>query len=259
MVDTGLDPQTMSAILNQESIQIYDCFNFGISGSMVETSHKISRPLVNWQNTNLIILGISPIEFNEQAAIIRTIDDYPVFNQEENPSLEGWLLNHSRFPWFYFGLLNKKDESFESTESSYDSLVNSQGLRVQTTSDQDSQIEEFLLHDFHPNPVDMDSMDEMIVNARARGTQIYIIEMPVKPYYLANLVEGGSSMYEQRFIQPVEQLLRKYEMELIRTQPQIEQIVDSDDWINKNHLNYSGAQKLTRFVAEEILRKSGDK
>jgi hypothetical protein len=44
-------------------------------------------------------------------------------------------------------------------------------------------------------------------------------------------------------------------MSLIRTQPEIEEILGVENWINENHLNYAGSQKFTNFLADKILQR----
>jgi hypothetical protein len=253
MVDAGLDPQILSSILNKQAERNIKCMNFGLSGSMVETSGKVAQTLTGWQDTKLVIIGVSPIEFNERSERIREISALPVFNQEDNPTMEGWLFNNFRAPWFYYGLLNRKDKDFLESEKAYDAEIDPYGLRISTQVDTDGQIDEFMLHDFYLNPVDMNALKEVIATSQARKIEIIVVEMPVKPSYFPKLIEGGSSMYEQRFIQPIQLLFHQSGMELIRTQPEIERIVGSTDWVNINHLNYSGAQKLTTFLAEQII------
>lgn len=258
MVDAGLDPEILEGKLNIHNNPTLKCMNFGLSGAMVESSSKVSQTLVNWQSTDVIIFGISPIEFDEKMQDLRKMTNRPVFEMQTNSKIERWLLNRFRLPWFYFGLVNRKDKGFVKTQRDYENLLNSRGFRVSNKSnDFDIEKEEFRLHDFNMNQVDFDALEEVIKTAQAKGIKIIVIEMPVMPSYFPLMVEGGGPMYEQRFIKPIQKLLQSNGLSLIRTQPIIGELLDDEHWINENHMNYQGANIFTTYLADQILQ-SGD-
>jgi hypothetical protein len=257
MVDAGLDPEILEKRLNQHSSQQIKCVNFGLTGAKAETSAQISQTLVNWQSSDLIILGLSPIEFNEKDKVTRQMAALPVFQKNQKFNLEGWLFNSFRLPWFYSGLLNRKDKDFIRTQQSYDILLNSRGFRkTDIINEVGNKTEEFRLHDFYVNQVDLNSLEEMINYMQIKGVKIIMVEMPVKPSYFPFLVEGGSSMYEQRFVEPIQKSLQKYGLSLIRTQPIIGNLLlEEGHWINENHMNSSGAKIFTNYLADQILQR----
>lgn len=256
MVDAGLDPELMEKRLNNQNKRPITCINFGLSGAQVETSSEISQTMVNWQTTNLVLFGVSPYEFNEGNKISRQMANVPVFQKTHKYNFESWLFNSFRLPWFYSGLLNRKDRDFITTEQSYDKLLNSRGVRVTDEKNElETKKQEFLFHDFYPNSVDINSLDEMIKFMQEKGIKVIVFEMPVNPLFFPGLVEGGAPMYEIRFVEPIKNLLQKYGLSLIRTQPRIGDILDEEHWNNKNHMNYSGAQIFTNFVADQILQQ----
>jgi hypothetical protein len=254
MVDVGLNPEILEQRLNQKNSKQITCMNFGLSAAMVESSSLISQTLVNWQSTNLVILGVSPIEFDESQKVPRLMTNPPVFHYVETFSNNGWLFNTFRLPWFYSGLLNRKDKGFIKDEQRYDSLINSRGQRVTSSKKEiDSTNEEFRLHDFHINQVDYDSLEMFLNNLRSKGIKTIVVEMPVKPSYFPMLVEGGGTMYEIRFVKPIQALLQKFNISLIRTQPKIGDLLNENLWIDENHMCFKGSKIFTNYLADQIL------
>jgi hypothetical protein len=255
MVDVGLDPETIEKRIKDKDKSL-TCMNFGLSASMVESSSQISRTMVNWQSTDLVILGISPIEFDESQKISRQMSNMPVFQSFESGSLNGWLFNTFRLPWFYSGLLNRKDKGFIKDEQRYDKLLNPQGLRIAASKkDIDSTNEEFRLHDFKINQIDFESLERFLNRLQEKGIKTVIVEMPVKPSYFPFLVEGGGTMYEIRFVKPIQKLLQKYNISLIKTQPIIGDLLNDDLWIDENHMSYAGAKIFSNYLADQILQQ----
>jgi hypothetical protein len=256
MVDAGLDPAVIEKRLNNQGKENITCMNFGLTGAQAAISSDISRTLVNWNSTDLILYGVSPIEFDEREKDSRQMANAAVFQKSQKFNLENWLFNTFRLPWFYYGLLNRKDKDFIRTEQSYDSMLNSHGFRI---SDKlkgvDTKNQEFYLHDFYINPVDLDALDEMIKSMQEKEIKVIVFEMPVRPAYFPLLIEGGSTMYDIRFIEPIEKLLERNDLSLIRTQPLIESKLGDEYWMNENHLNYAGSQIFTNILADQILQR----
>jgi hypothetical protein len=256
MVDKGIDPKTIEDRLNQNSGKKIKCMNFGLSGAMVESSSKVSRLLLDWQKTDLMIIGVSPIEFNEGTKDSRFMTNLPVFEEGDGFEADKWMQETFRLPWFYYGLLNRKDRDFIRDQKSYNSCLTAQGLCVSNRKgDFAKDPENFLLHDFHLNQVDLDALEKLITYGENHGTKIIIFEMPIKASYFPVLVEGGETMYERRFVEPVQEILQKHGLSMLRTQNKSAELLGEKYWTNENHLNYAGAKEFSSYLANQILER----
>lgn len=254
MVDQGLDPEIIENLLNSHKNEKIRCFNFGLSGAMAENSSDVLIELVDRQKTDLIIFGLSPIEFDENVKKSRSMTSLPVFEESSSYSIEKSIFSTYRLPWFYYGFINRKDDDFIITQKGFNSCLNARGLCSSGRKQQfilDS--ESFYLHDFHPNQTDMAALQRVVAITKERNISIVFVEMPVKPSFFPNLIEGGETMYEQRFIKPIETFLETYDIPFLRTQKMAATLFADSCWRNENHLNQEGARVLSEYVASQIV------
>jgi hypothetical protein len=256
MADAGIDPEILQKKLTNSNKQPITCMNFGISNSMAETSNQFAQTLVNWQQTELVVLDVSPIDFDKGWEFPRQMTKIPAFQYYKKFEFEGWLLNTFRFPWFYNGLFNQKDEKFRMVEEEYDNLLTSNGIRVTGKTFKTTNPEGGIwLKDYQINPVDVEALDDLIESLQSKGIKIIVVEMPVMPSFYPILMEGGGKAYESKFLEPVQKILLQHGLELIRTQPVIGDLMSDDGWLNEYHMNYPGAKIFTNYLADQILQR----
>jgi hypothetical protein len=249
MTDTGLNPSIFEDLVNKKYNTKYRCFNMGFSSSMLEVSAAVANSLIRWNNIDLIVWGISPIDMDPNFTKTRAIVEMPVFAQNnENYTLIGFLFNHSRFPWFLATLLHQQDEEYSKDLASYNNVLDSQGMRrsIHGKVINDGKA---LLPDFSIYPEDFKAFERFLSEFKGQGKKIVVVEMPVNPDYYPNVVGGGDENYKKDFIVPVQNLLASKNIPFIQTQKKISTIVIKDtDWGNETHLNTMGAEKFTRYI-----------
>ncbi len=254
MVDQALDPEIIEGIINSDKAEKIRCFNFGLSGAMTENSSDILIELVDRQKLDLIVFGLSPIEFDAAVKKSRSMTSLPVFNKSNRDLLEKFFFSTFRLPWFYYGFINRKDKDFINTQKLYDSCLDSQGYcRLDHKKQFILDPERFYLHDFYPNQTDLESLQQVVSLLKEKKIPIVFVEMPVKPSYFPVLIEGGESMYEQRFIEPIETFIKTNDLPFLRTQKKAAIMFDDSCWRNENHLNQEGARILSEYIANQIV------
>ncbi len=253
MVDAGIDPQILSLELSKSSGTNYHCFNFGLSGAMVETSVTIMEFLAAQYSPDLIIFGTSAIEFDRTFVETRELGQIPWIQYKLGRfSIEGWLVDHSLLYRSLLSLQKMSSPEFKEDYLWWDQLIDQYGLRVWTNQEMDrSGVDEILLYDFELNPVDLDQL-ESIKEFQNQGIKVEFVEMPIYPAHLDFYIEGGETSYDQLFVEPVTRSLQTQGNTLIRSQPIISEIVTEDGWYNKNHLNFSGAELFSAWLGQQI-------
>jgi hypothetical protein len=249
MADTGLNPSLLEDLVNKKYNTEYRCFNMGFSSSMLEVSSAVANSMISWNNIDLIIWGISPIDMDPNFTKTRAIVEMPVFAQNnKNYSLVGFLFNHSRFPWFLATLLHQQDEEYSKDLATYNNVLDSRGMR-RSTQGKVIDAGKILLPDFSIYPEDLKAFEMFLKNFKGQGKKIIIVEMPVNPDFYPYLIGGGDENYKEKFIIPIENIVTIKNIPFIQTQEKISTIVAKDtDWGNETHLNTMGADKFTRYI-----------
>jgi hypothetical protein len=255
MMDADLDPRIIESVLNQKNGTHYSCFNMGFSGSMIETSGLVATTLSHWQPIKIVILGISPIEMDKNFTKTRSIAQMPIFSYYNgSPSMAGWLFNTFRFPWYFAALPRTRDNEYLAEQTSWDQLLDDKGVRRSasigaiTKGNQDIRLPGYKI-----NPVDLEVLESTIEKLHGQGIKVVVVEMPVHPDSFPYLIENGYDGYQSQFLDPINQVLEKAGIQLLRTQPVIKEIFDDSNWYNNNHLNFAGAEILSRYVAQQIV------
>jgi hypothetical protein len=257
MVMSGLDPRVFEHTLIELGDQKYTCLNMGFSGSMVETTGAVAKSLINWQPIKLVIWGLSPIEMDKYYVRTRPIAQMPVFTYNESkPSIEGWLYNSFDLPWYFLAIPHTLNPVYKKNLIYWDKYTDDRGVRVvHTYGNLESGWNDTTVRDFKINPVDMNVLQSTISTFKDRHIQVVAVEMPVYTEFFPYLVEGGEAVYEREFIKPLEEYFHSEGISFIRTQPIIQQIVGKRDWIDLNHLNFSGGAKFSTFIAQKIYNE----
>ncbi len=254
MIDAGLDPVLFEQGLEAATGRKYTCFNMGLAGLQTEASTAVASTLTRWHPVDVVVIGLSPLDLSSIYTKTRPIAQMPVFTYYEGkPSIEGFLFNHFRLPWYFAALPRSADTAYLTEQGEWDELLTNRGIR-QTAEFNPVQEkdQEVTLLDYRVNPADTQTLDETLAKFKTRGIQPIVIEFAVHPVYYPYLIEGGEAAYRERFIEPVKKITDRNGVPFIQTQGEISSIVTETDWFNRNHLNITGAEKFTRYIVEEI-------
>ncbi|BCY16254.1 hypothetical protein hrd7_01030 [Leptolinea sp. HRD-7] len=261
MIDAGLDPVLFEKGLEAVTGRQYTCFNMGLAGVQTEASTAVASTLTHWYPVEIVVIGLSPLDLSSNFTKTRPIAQMPVFTYyERKPTIEGFLFNHFRLPWYFASLSHVADTAYLKEQVEWDELLTDRGIRLTTESNQvQEKDQEVTLLDYRVNPTDAQALDTTLANFKSRGIQSIVIEFPVHPVYYPYLVEGGETAYQDRFIKPVKEITDRNEVEFIHTQRDISSIVTETDWFNRNHLNITGAEKFTRYILDKLRNEGGVK
>jgi hypothetical protein len=259
MIDAGLDPVIFEKGLDTARGGKNSCFNLGYAGMQTEASTAIANTVTHWHPVDLVIVGLSPLDLSSTFTKTRPVAQMPVFTYYSGrPSMEGWLFNHLRLPWYFAALPRVSEPAYLTEQAEWNDLLTDRGIRqtneIGTVKLKD---QETTLTDFHINPADMRALESTLLEFKARGIRPIVVEFPVHPVYYPFIVEGGDVEYKKRFIEPVRDLMEKNGILFIQTQDKIASLVTDSDWFNRNHLNITGAGKFTNFVLSKIQAAGG--
>ncbi|NMC12758.1 MAG: hypothetical protein GYA34_07720, partial [Chloroflexi bacterium] len=254
MADAGLSPEVFESELQMTGRPKLTCLNMAISGSMVESSGMIVKSMIKWQPIKLVVIGLSPYDMDKTYTKTRPIASFPAFTYNDGQiSAEGWLFNHFRLPWYFAALPRFNNAFYQTGLNEWDRLINNRGVRVTYDIGKiEKGPQDVILPDFTINPVDLHMLESEVKDLAGKNINTVVVEMPVHPAVFPYLIEGGEQEYEKKFVQPIQTLLAKTPVEFLRTQPNINDIVHDEDWFNKNHLNYTGAEKFSLYVSKSI-------
>jgi hypothetical protein len=155
MIDAGLDPVIFEQGLEKVTGVKNTCFNMGLAGVQTEASTAIATTITNWHPVKIVVIGLSPLDLSSDYSKTRLLARMPVFTYfGGNPSFEGWMFSHLRFPWYFASLPRSSDLAYLSEQVEWDELLTGQGFR-QTGEVNEVRLKDqsVTLMDFKINPV----------------------------------------------------------------------------------------------------------
>ena len=263
MVNSGIDPEILTAKyaeLTGEKIRI---FNFGVEGLTIEPLSDLAQLLVEKYHPGTIIL------FTEMRDYIagngdQVTDDFLanawVQQQLGNPSFEGYLEGNSQalqhlLPLRYWAnsdfldtyLLNLRRLS-ETTASGYEAARGTEvdvNLEPDPADPKEAAIFE-LFKNYTMMPERIAALEKILAYERS-GTQIIVTEMPVFfTYYTYLENESDREEYLARLQEITLENGGAY-LEMISYQP-----IHNSGFADNHHLNYMGAETYTNLFAQQL-------
>ncbi len=130
MVNTDVDPAILEEKINPKMTSPLTCMNFGLSGSVFEVTKSVVKTLVAWHKPEIVFIGLSPYDFDGNFIKTRPITKIPAFSYNNGqPSLNGWLFNTFRFPWYFASLSNQSNPTYREQSIYWENLVDPKGMR----------------------------------------------------------------------------------------------------------------------------------
>jgi len=257
LADAGVNPDVLEKKLDSKLGYPITCMNFGLSGAMVEVTKNVSFTMIDWHQPEVIFLGLSPFDFDKKYVKSRSMASLPVFTYYNGqPSFEGWIFNTFRLPWYFASLSNQWDPIYQNSSQFWEDMLDAKAFR---NSKQIGEIKivtrDVKQRTYSINPDDLDALDIIIDGYQKKDIKLYVFEMPTNLLYIPFFLRGGQQVYEQNFIKPVEDVLSKHSVELIRIQKDKINLDDKQYWNDRSHLNESGANKYTEYLANQIIER----
>jgi hypothetical protein len=256
MIDFGVDPTELNLQPRLMDSEEPVCFNMALKAMKPEVMAKIADILIKRSHPALIIMGISPVDFTGGESVIRQFVYAPwVEYQQGRYSAEGWWIENSFTYRYWLSFLKYRDPLYRNDLKSQLAMINSYGMQEEEKGTRPYRLKtELAIPDFQFSSVDVDGFTQ-ILNNRSPSLRVVVVEMPVHPDFLPYYIPGGAAGYKEKFILPITGLLEGKSIPFIRTQEKISGIVTADGWKDYLHLNRSGAQQFSRWLAEELERE----
>lgn len=253
VMDADVDPEIFNseyyALTHQELI----CFNFSLAGFPPSSAYDVAQFLVKRYQPKVIFYGVAPGEFTPR------FNNRPVYSTEwvsfHNSlfSIEGWLLETSftyrySLPLMRYVFISDYRRLYNAFEKrlsrhGHDRLENS--LTIGPISIGDT-----------PYKIDPESFRgyQGLINLNSSSTKIIIIEEPLHPIVFPNYLHGGEEAYQKDFLQPVLSELFSRQIDFWATNPDVARLLSVDTaWADAAHLNFSGAEIFSRWLARQYV------
>lgn len=253
MSDFGIDPH----ILNQKPVisGIGEplCFNLALKAMKPELTAHIASFLVQNSNPSILILGISPLDFTGGQDMIRKFVHSPWLRYQDGQySLEGWMVENLYTYRYWLSFLKYRDPAYRTDLKNQLVGIDSFGSQtIEDTGRTYTVLPEMEFADFDLKENDLVGL-ERISSLNSPEMKIIAVEMPIHPDYLSRYTCGGETGYEEHLIQPIQRILDAEEIPFIRSQKQIRDIVPTEGWKDYLHLNHSGKDKFSHWLAGEL-------
>lgn len=255
MVDFGTNPTIFNSKDELQNIKQPICFNFALEAMMPETTSKLAKVLIKKNDIELIILGISPIDFVGEAYETRKFGQSPWFQHFIGKNnLEGWLIENSKSYKYWLSFLKYRDWNYRSKIWNMNNLIDQNGFQIRQPDRQIFQVNQVLNQkSFEISESDFLGLYELI-QLKTSKRKIVIVEMPDHPDFLAYYLPGGEKGYEELFINPIKAMLEINDIVFIRSQPVSAEIITPDGWIDHSHLNEKGANQFSTWLADQLAK-----
>jgi hypothetical protein len=252
MVDLGIAPEVVFPD-NKPGNDPPNCYNFGMESMMPETSSTIAKAFINKYEIKTIFIGISAVDFVGDYYITRDIKHTPWLQYLTGQgSFEGQLVDKFIVYRYFLALGKYRDPIYQNTTNDLSLIISQNGRKKRGKDNIVFKINPVIkFPNYSLNQPDVTGLSEF-GEIKSNNIQVIVIEMPVNPKFLPYYIKGGEQGYEDEFINPINHLLEKQNVQFIRSQPDIQNIVSEDGWLDYSHLNEKGSFQFSRWLAQKI-------
>lgn len=266
MVDVGFDPKAFAIEYKNRTGQDIRCFNFGIDGLTAASAGPLAHILVQDYRPSLLIYGTDARDYaiSRDALETTVILDTPwIQHRQGNPSVEGWLWEHSYLYRYRSHIRNLLRFYFEETLRSHSILetkITPYGFRplktvetnvtISPDPEDDSPQNNYyfgLLSNYEMREENLSGL-EQIISQNGQNTQVIIVEMPVPSGYFYFFGNGKDDY--QRFIDKVSHLAEAYNVLFWQTTTL--QMIPDSGWRDYSHLNIEGAKIFSKRLGQQV-------
>ncbi|GAP20179.1 hypothetical protein [Leptolinea tardivitalis] len=251
-LDTAINPGVFSDEYQKLTGETLHCYNFSLGTLTAGPAGRIATLLVYRYHPKMLVLGISARDFSRDfGELARPLTDDPWVRHnltDQNPG--GWLTENSLFYRFLGQIRVALDPDYQALRSRMLQQLAPDGFLQYTgntlTIDTTSFIPKFKL-----NAEDLSGLDEVMA-LKDQGVHIILLEVPVYPGFLPDYVEGSERKYYTAFRAPVQNRIDVYRVPFIYSQEEIGSLIRDSQWNDVKHLNTSGAESFSVWVARKI-------
>lgn len=264
LVWLGFDPPVFETAYSDATGQNIRCFNLGIETLPANAASMVAEAVVQKYHPWLLVYGTSA-------------RDYAIDTSDENSRAvtdTPWLRYQlgMRTPWntlvsnsYVFRYVRQLGNLLRFDEDAWSNLRNggdvSLGFLGKTETAEEVHFQaaaKDAAHWFRPyeiRPVNLDGL-AAIARQKQNGSQVVVVEMPVSDDYFAYM-EQGRKDYD-RFVTQASDRLSAEDTIFLRTSS--EQLIPDEGWWDRSHMNKTGADIFTQWLAKRLsgLTLSGD-
>ncbi|MBN1303509.1 MAG: hypothetical protein JXA13_03665 [Anaerolineales bacterium] len=252
VANDGLDPDMIEQAYEQQTGLEIQCFNFGMPALTMDSAGNMTTALKRRYHPKLILYVLTARdfisrqgEFSEQLRNAAWIEcDLGAF------STQCWALNNSysyRYSltlnyWLVPGNRQKMINEYQ--------LVSHNGFSpLDGRRDDWGDLEKIIWPDFSMPKKRLEEFQQ-IANLNSSETTIIFVEAPFYPPLLPNYL-GSEAEYEEKFINPIQEILAGQGIQFWETRTLSQQIPDPY-WWDRLHLNADGVEIFSIWAATQI-------
>jgi len=256
----GMDPDVFSQSFKARTGKNIICFNMGVHGLHLSAAEILIEVLEKRYKPKLLILSSLPSFKRQGEPVEERLRSNPwIQHCLGSSNVNGWLSEHSRayglFIRFFLWLSNPRYSIRLAVEGSrmpfngYCPRKTGKRSMRKVTSPPDPIREARKFRRFVNVKISTKHLDalEQILQNRS-DMEILIVEMPVHHSFLDYF--GESSEGFEHYIAETKKCADRHHVLFWPTT--LLNLIPDDGWINRNHLNYTGAQIFSRWLGEKV-------
>ncbi|MBS1249096.1 MAG: hypothetical protein MAG431_00669 [Chloroflexi bacterium] len=262
LAHTGLDPEIIERIFQQETGQKLRVFNFGVNGISLPPATSLIEIVTQTYNPSLIIHVTEMRDYHPQTGMGmagRVADDPWLRYKLGKPSPWGWVIDHSMaiqrylsfrfwaredFPSWY-ALLERRLIDITPWGYEPDRHVDD---RINEPPNPNEKKDQHILETYKNYQVDPKRIGFLETILHQPDRKVIILGMPVHPTTVEYF--GNPQEDYQEFLTTVEETARTHGGKFIAT---ANLTIPDEGYANKFHLNQSGAPIFSEFLAKELV------
>jgi len=255
LVLRSIDPEIFQQVFQEKTGQKIRCYNFGFAGLIPPFAKVMAEILYEMYSPRLIVLGITPSEFQEGIGIkmSKRLMSNPWFRYRMGVfSIDGWLLDHSYAFRYYLRFKYLLEHREFATKQLYQEMrITPYGFGYQDEvmnrlrKRRVQKIKSRLIN-FKPDPDSYAAMTD-VFHLRPQ-VDVVMVEVPVHPIF-HTFYSGGP---EDHF-RTLNEISRQSREQGILFWPTSHlNLIPDEGWKNSNHMNFRGAQVFSRWLGEKI-------
>lgn len=254
LVWLGFDPPVFEDAYKQAAGQDVHCFDLGIETLPANAASLIARVVVQRYHPRLLIYGTSArdyaIDISDENS--RVVYDTPWLQYQAGKQTPWNSFVSNSYAFRYMGRLGDLLKFDEGTWTDLRSapatgFLGKTGAALPVHFEAAARDAARWFRPYEIRPVNLDALSE-IAGLKQGTTDVIVVEMPVSDGYFAYM-EKGKEDYD-RFIQAVSERLAADDTIFLRSMT--DNPIPASGWWDKSHMNKTGADKFSQWLAQQI-------